>query len=596
MQRKRKLDWVEDILHVILFGGLVLAFAVSVRHSYRENYGNLQGTSPFLRLKRSAKVSWSSYLDSSPPSSRSEGTVISTYPPPEKNPSQSQSQTETQTQTPTESKGKFYSQNQEKDSSSTSDGSPPSEEEASEEVLRSNPLVSIIVPVYNSEKLLPRSLSSILESSEFLFENVPRAHVEVILVDDSSTDSSTTLIQEICFQSPSWLALKTSERLSVHFSSNPKNLGSALSRNKGLSLISNSKEFSSHALFFLDSDDHYLPNHLAACLLNLLHNNLRDPSVTFARTEALYDDPIHSDWTAAIENSLLLNLCVLRSAHDFVGGLSESALLVNSEGRGGGEDFYYARLLAHFFKGVKVPLQTVHYHRYPNSNYDKQLPKFLKPREQEMNYVSQKEIKEHQQINDLFQEHTLKLTQQITSNASLYQRNPPLRKILQAFVDYKHLSFPNPNPEEEKEKEIENEEGNENTNESEKEKEKEKENEQRRKGTEEKEKEKRRKGEKEKGKGKGRGRAKSRREGPGLPALTGSQKAFVEKQISQIRSRSRKGLSVISAVKLTAYCGAIRESSCHEEALSKLREKKWKPFEIEREASKILAHLFRTVS
>ena len=48
-----------------------------------------------------------------------------------------------------------------------------------------NPLISLIVPVYNISKYLERSINSIIEQS---YKNI-----EIILVDDGSTDISGQL-------------------------------------------------------------------------------------------------------------------------------------------------------------------------------------------------------------------------------------------------------------------------------------------------------------------------------------------------------------------------------------------------------------------
>ena len=53
-----------------------------------------------------------------------------------------------------------------------------------------NPLISVIVPVYNVEKYLNRCIDSIL--------NQTFKQIEIILVDDGSTDNSPTICDEYC--------------------------------------------------------------------------------------------------------------------------------------------------------------------------------------------------------------------------------------------------------------------------------------------------------------------------------------------------------------------------------------------------------------
>ena len=75
-----------------------------------------------------------------------------------------------------------------------------------------NPLVSIIVPVYNVEQYIRRCIDSILNQS---YKNI-----ELIIVDDGSTDSSPQIIKEYIDK-----AIIVTQR----------NKGQAAARNTGLS-------------------------------------------------------------------------------------------------------------------------------------------------------------------------------------------------------------------------------------------------------------------------------------------------------------------------------------------------------------------------
>ena len=53
---------------------------------------------------------------------------------------------------------------------------------------KNNPLVSVIVPVYNAEKFLPTCLDSIINQT---YQNL-----EVIIINDGSTDNSPDIVEQ----------------------------------------------------------------------------------------------------------------------------------------------------------------------------------------------------------------------------------------------------------------------------------------------------------------------------------------------------------------------------------------------------------------
>lgn len=97
------------------------------------------------------------------------------------------------------------------------------------------PLVSIIIPVYNAEKYLAPCLQSALGQSE--------ADIEVIAVDDASTDRSLEILRSFATRDP---------RLKVL--ANEKNLGQAATRNRGIDVSTG------RWIAFLDNDDMLAPD------------------------------------------------------------------------------------------------------------------------------------------------------------------------------------------------------------------------------------------------------------------------------------------------------------------------------------------------
>lgn len=107
----------------------------------------------------------------------------------------------------------------------------------------SNPLISVIVPVYNAEKYLARCIDSIINQS---YKNL-----EIILINDGSTDSSS----EICkFYQEKDTRIQVIQK---------ENSGPASARNAGLQI------YAGEYLCFVDSDD-WLANNYVSELYGLI--------------------------------------------------------------------------------------------------------------------------------------------------------------------------------------------------------------------------------------------------------------------------------------------------------------------------------------
>lgn len=109
--------------------------------------------------------------------------------------------------------------------------------------MNNNPLVSIIVPIYNVEKYIVRCIDSIINQTSDGID------IECIFVDDCSPDRSMEIINE---------KLKDYEG-SIHFIflNHNYNLGLSAARNTGLNAAKGDY------IFFMDSDDRLQPDSLA---------------------------------------------------------------------------------------------------------------------------------------------------------------------------------------------------------------------------------------------------------------------------------------------------------------------------------------------
>lgn len=110
-----------------------------------------------------------------------------------------------------------------------------------------NELISVIIPVYNVEKFLDRCINSIV--------NQTYKKIEVILIDDGSTDASGKMCDE-------WR--KKDNRIKVI---HQENFGAGAARNIGI------KNSTGKWLFFVDSDDYLKLNIIELLYNNALENN-----------------------------------------------------------------------------------------------------------------------------------------------------------------------------------------------------------------------------------------------------------------------------------------------------------------------------------
>ena len=141
------------------------------------------------------------------------------------------------------------------------------------------PLISVIVPIYNSEEYLTECLDSIVKQT---YQNL-----EIILVDDGSDDGSCSICDEY--------SLRDSRIRVIH----QNNMGVSAARNRGV------KEAKGAYIIFIDSDDYIDRSMIEKLYLNLKKNqadmsmcdviSFDDKSRKFTQAKIIPDETIGAD-------------------------------------------------------------------------------------------------------------------------------------------------------------------------------------------------------------------------------------------------------------------------------------------------------------
>ena len=205
------------------------------------------------------------------------------------------------------------------------------------------PVISVIIPVYNGEKTIRETVTSVL--------NQTFSDLELIIINDGSTDSTLDIVNSI-----------NDPRLKVF--SYPKTNQSA-SRNRGIS----------HArgeyIAFIDADDLWTPDKIEAQYQALQDNP--ESAVAYSWTDCIDESSqflrpgSHKTVNGDVYPYLLVvnflengsNPLIHRESFAEVGGFDQSLL-------GGQDRDLYIRLAAHYHF-VAVPLVQVFYRMSPNS-------------------------------------------------------------------------------------------------------------------------------------------------------------------------------------------------------------------------------------
>ena len=154
------------------------------------------------------------------------------------------------------------------------------------------PLVSIIMPVYNCEKYIVQAVNSVLQQTYTNFE--------LIILEDASTDNTLNILKKI-----------SDERIKLII--NEKNIGLINNLNKGISLVS----FQAKYIARMDGDDVCLNNRLEKQIYFLEKNQQVD---VVASTVTLIDennnnigvwsDDVQNVSTKEIRSFLWKNNCI----------------------------------------------------------------------------------------------------------------------------------------------------------------------------------------------------------------------------------------------------------------------------------------------
>lgn len=205
-----------------------------------------------------------------------------------------------------------------------------------------NKLVSVIIPVFNSEKTILRALKSVLSQTY--------RPLEIIIIDDCSSDSTYFQILNFDFQD-----------IKLGYKINKNNMGPGFSRNIGIEMCT------WHYVAFLDADDEWLLNNKIEIQVDFLKNNY---SYEFVSTKIQSNNPnIEFSFTsdADFRKRILCSYLAQTSTWLMTRRLIQECGLF-SQGRS--EDYEYLLKIWKITKCFCLPIHSTFYYFSPHSDYN----------------------------------------------------------------------------------------------------------------------------------------------------------------------------------------------------------------------------------
>jgi len=208
-------------------------------------------------------------------------------------------------------------------------------------------MISIIVPCFNSERFIDRTLTALLREADDIND------VEIILVDNNSTDSTPLKLQKYA-----------NEYKQIKFVRCTKGQGVNIARNEGVN--SSCGNF----LLFTDHDDEVLPGWLAAYRTAFLNNARLVTGSYYVMTSekrliSSQQQPVSLLWN--LPWGLGSNSGIARSDFVAIRGFDESW-----QGGGDDADFFWRAQLSGLPLTFVNEARLIHYTRESNKNTAKQ--------------------------------------------------------------------------------------------------------------------------------------------------------------------------------------------------------------------------------
>ena len=194
------------------------------------------------------------------------------------------------------------------------------------------PKISVIIPLYNKEKTIKKTIESVL--------NQTFTDYELLVVNDGSTDNSLEIVRKI-----------NDSRIRII---DKQNEGVSATRNRG------AKEAKYNLLFFLDADDLIYSNCLES-LINL-HNKYKDADLWSANYEERTDDIKKSILSKQIRGYIsqphkqifygkwhfrIGSYIISKQSFNAIGGFPTNIDV--------GEDFYFLNTFCSYYKVAYIP-------------------------------------------------------------------------------------------------------------------------------------------------------------------------------------------------------------------------------------------------